>query len=209
MSELLHPEETITTVIFVRHGHTKQTEEGKLYSDPEAVLSDAGMKQAKALADFCKGENPELLFSSSASRTRATADIVGKTLAMETLCISGFEEQSVGDWEGRSYLEIKKQDPGLYERWSRDPIRNRPPGGESIEDLLDRISKSMAELLQERAGKKVMIVSHAGVIRSALVLALGMPIDNFYRISVPCASVCKLDYSSNFVTMHYLRALDC
>lgn len=206
MAEALHPEEQISTVIFVRHGHTAMTEAGKLYSDPATLLSPKGVEQAKAAAQLALLEKPDLLLCSRAARARASADLISAAIKISVEEIDGFEEQNIGAWEGRSYLDLKKNEPELYKQWSLDPIRNRAPGGESIEDLIKRVEASLTKLLLERRGRRIMLVTHAGVIRSAITLALQMPIDNFYRVSVPTGSLSKLDYSESFVTLHYLNA---
>ena len=62
----------------------------------------------------------------------------------------------------------------------------------------------LAKLIEQHKGRKIVLVTHAGVIRSAIIAALEMPIDNFWRISVPTGSVSKIDYSSNFATLQYM-----
>lgn len=204
MTDKLHPEEIITSIVFVRHGHTRQTEEGKLYSDPSALLSENGLKQASNLAAFLPRESSEILLASTAQRVTGTADLVSRSLNLPVVLVPGLDEQNVGEWEGRSYLDIKKASPELYKSWSSDPIRNRPPGGESIADLVERVGTSISNLINEHKGKRIVLVTHAGVIRSAVVSALQMPIDNFYRVAIPTASASKIDYSDNFATLQYL-----
>lgn len=203
LTESLHPEEVVTTLLLIRHGHTAQTEAGKLYSDPESVLTEKGKAEVDALSKLLPAEKPEVLLTSPSVRVRATAEVIGKITGMPVEVVDQLREWQVGEWEGRSYMEIKKAEPEIYAAWSKDPIRNAPPGGESIEQLCVRAQQHINEITTKYAGKKVMLVSHAEVIRAMLVDALGMPVDNFWRISVPTASVCKVDFSSNFATLHY------
>ncbi len=204
MAETLHPEELITSVIFVRHGHTQQTEQGKLYCDMNATLSERGEKQAAEAAQWLKKESPAILLSSAAVRVRSTAEIIGKELGLETQVLPELNEQNVGEWEGRTYLEIKKEHPDMYKKWCADPVRNAAPGGESIEELAERVDIDLHKVITEHQGKKLFLVTHAGVIRTAIVKALGMPIDNFWRVSIPTGSISRIDYSNNFATMHYM-----
>lgn len=204
MTETLHPEETITTFILMRHGHTQQTEQGKLYTDPAAMLTEKGKKQAEALAAWLPKERPEILLSSTAERVRATAELISHETKLPVELAPGLDEQHVGEWEGRSYLEIKKAEPELYKAWTADPIRNRAPGGESIQDLFERVQRDMLKLTEQYSGKRIALVTHAGVIRAAIMAALGMPLDNFWRITVPTGSASKIDYSSNFATLQYM-----
>ena len=203
MTEVLHPEEIVTTLILIRHGHTAQTEAGKLYTDPESVLTEKGKHEVEAVAKLLPREKPEVLLSSPSVRVRTSAQIIARFVGAEVEIASDFTEFKVGDWEGKSYLEIKQAEPEMYTKWSKDPIRNALPGGESIEQLCTRVATAMDALIQSHRGKRVVLVSHAELIRAILLQALGLPLDNYYRISVPTASVSKVDFSANFATLHY------
>lgn len=204
MSETLHPEELVTSVIFVRHGHTAQTEAGKLYTDHASLLTEKGLQQAKAAAKWLADQEAEVLLSSQADRVVGSAKIISEFTKLQYQIIPNLNEQHVGDWEGKTYLEIKKSDPELYKSWSSDPVRNRAPNGESIADVIDRVKVSMDEILRVHAGKKIILLTHAGVIRSVIVSALGMPIDNFWRLSIPTGSISRVDFSNNFATLQYM-----
>lgn len=203
MTETLHPEESITSFLLIRHGHTKQTEEGKLYTDPTVELTEQGIEQAKSLGRWLSKQTPDKVLSSTAKRVVSTAELVSSALNMVPVPIEGLDEWSVGAWEGRSYLDIKKNNPDLYKAWSSDPIRNAPPEGESIADLCVRIDKKLDEMIEKYDGQRLALITHSGVIRAILVRALAMPLDNFWRISIPVGSITRVDFSPNFATVHY------
>ncbi len=204
MSEVLHPEETITSCLLIRHGHTRATEEGLLYTDPEAPLTKKGQAQAEALSKWLPGQKPDLLISSPSLRVRSTAAIIASVLELEPIIIADLNEWHVGQWEGRTYLDIKKSEPELYHRWSADPINNAPPGGESIAQMCLRVKGILESIISRFAGKRIALVTHAGIIRAAIVEALSIPVENFWRLSVPVGSVSRLDYSVSFTTLHYM-----
>lgn len=204
MSEELHPTETITTLYVIRHGHTEPVENGKLYNDPAVELTDKGLKQAKSLGKFLKELKPDILLSSTARRVVSTARLIEKEIDLKNVLKEDLNEWSVGDWEGRTYLEIKKEDPEDYKSWTSDPIKNAPPNGESIENLCARVNEKLESIIQEYEGKSIALVTHAGVSRAILVNALGMPITNFWRINIPVGSISKIDISKSFSTVHYI-----
>ncbi len=80
----------------------------------------------------------------------------------------------------------------------------RPPGGESIEDMYERTKIRIAEIVEQYGGKRIALVTHAGIVRSVIVHALGMPLDNFWRISIPVGTVSKVDISESFATVHFI-----
>ncbi|HEY9784963.1 MAG TPA: histidine phosphatase family protein [Candidatus Obscuribacterales bacterium] len=202
--EVLHPEEKITTLLLIRHGHTQATEEGRLYNDPRAELTNEGIRQAHALARWVKEKNPDRLLSSTAKRVVSTAEIIAREIGLVAEPVEGLNEWDVGDWEGRTYLDIKKNDPAIYAHWSADPILNRPPGGESVADMVERIRKRLNELLIEHDGRTIALVTHAGIVRSVIIHALDMPVQNFWRISIPVGSVSRVDFSKTFATVHFI-----
>ena len=202
--EVLHPEESITTLLLIRHGHTRMTEEGRLYSDPEAELTDEGLKQSKALAEWLMSRPPDVVLSSTAKRVFATAEAISGQTNLPILRAEGLNEWHVGDWEGRTYLDLKKNSPVEYKAWTADPIRMRHPSGESIEDMYVRTNQRISEIIEQYDGKRIALVTHAGIVRSVIVHALGMPLDNFWRISIPVGTVSKVDISKSFATVHFM-----
>lgn len=205
MAEELHPLEEVTTIYFVRHGHTMATEMGLLYSDPSLEITEKGKLQAQAAARYIAAHRPELLLRGKAVRVAQSAQPIEEILDLKAETIEGFEEWNVGKWEGRTYLDIKKNDPDQYHQWCADPIENAPPEGESISQLAGRISEAMQAVSANAryAGKKICMVTHSGIIRSALVHALEMPVRNFWRFSVPTGSITRIDFSKNFATVQF------
>ena len=205
MSEELHPPETITTIYLIRHGHTEAIEKGKLYNDPEVEITEKGVNQARALGEFLKEVTPDELLSSTAKRVISTAGLIEEALKMKNKPQEDLNEWSVGDWEGRTYLEVKKEDPEDYESWCADPIKNAPPAGESINDLCQRVKTRIGEIIKANEGKTIALVTHAGVVRAVLLNYLDIPVRNFWRISISAGSVSKIDISENFATVHYMN----
>lgn len=201
--EPLHPEEIVTSVFLVRHGHTKPTEEGLLYTDPEAPLTERGEKQAVALASWMLRQSPDVLLSSRSKRVLATAQIVGRKLKLEPSIVDDLNEWNVGTWDGRSYWDIKKQEPAAYARWSNDPIHIAPPNGESIAGMCQRVKEQIREIIATNEGKTIALITHAGVIRAIICYALGVPADNFWRLNIPTGSVSRVDFSPSFATIQF------
>lgn len=180
------------------------TEAGKVYSDPAATLTDKGRDEARAIAQWLPGESPEILLTSPSVRAQATAAAISEISGIHVEVLPDLKEWQVGTWDGRSYVDIKKEEPENYAAWLKDPIRNAPPGGESIADLCVRAQAHLDEIAAKFGGKRVALVTHAEVIRAMLVDCLGMTVDNFYRLSVPTASASRVDLSASWATVQYV-----
>lgn len=204
MSEVLHPEEKITSVYLVRHGSTKEAESGKIYSDPDVLLSEKGLKQAEALAAWLKSIEVDYIISSPAARVLATTNLLIQAKKIPSEICPSLNEIYSGEWEGKSYLEIKKTAPEQYERWLQDPFHRSPPGGESIAQLKARVIDDFDKIIHKHEGKKILLVTHAGVIRSIIVHALKMQLEDFWRLVVPTGTISKVDISPSFSSMHFM-----
>jgi alpha-ribazole phosphatase len=81
-------------------------------------------------------------------------------------------ELNFGDWEGKKWDEV---DEAALRVWGDDYIQLSPPNGESLMQLLERFSAFIDEL-RLSSYKKVIIVTHAGIIRCAMHLFNNIPL---------------------------------
>jgi alpha-ribazole phosphatase len=114
--------------------------------------------------------------TSHLSRTHHTADAIRAAgLDFPTPVVEeGLGEQNFGDWQGRNWNDMEKADPDVYKTFWLDPARNRPPNGESFEDLINRTSVIINRVNEERRGQTIVAVAHGGTIRAAISHALGL-----------------------------------
>lgn len=83
-------------------------------------------------------------------------------------------EQDFGNWQGLSWDQMQETDAEAYNAFWTDPTGNRPPGGESFVDLIDRTEEVIERLTAEYKGRDIVAVVHGGTIRAALSFALGL-----------------------------------
>ncbi|HEU4496509.1 MAG TPA: alpha-ribazole phosphatase family protein [Flavobacterium sp.] len=103
-------------------------------------------------------------------------------------------ELHFGDWENKNWNNINRQELDI---WMQDFVNAAPPNGESYSALHQRTAAFVNDLLA--AGKEsALIVTHAGNIRSFLSLALGLPLQNSFRVEVPYGAlvILKLEVDS-------------
>ncbi len=100
--------------------------------------------------------------------------------------LSDFDEQSFGDWEGQTWDALFQT--GTSHRFWRAPAKTRPPGGESFEDVMRRVTDGLRLQTVRHAGKTLVLITHGGTIRAALAHALGLDGESALRFSIdPCA----------------------
>ena len=88
---------------------------------------------------------------------------------------------SYGTWQSQTLDDIANSDPQALQRWLTDPD-SVPHGGESLADLFGRVSRWMDDALV--AGGHMLVVTHAPVIRAAILKTLQAPLTSFWRIDV-------------------------
>lgn len=187
------------TVVLIRHGETAMTA-SKAYSGssvPGPSLSAHGRTQAAQAADlvFRVGRDvwpdlprPTALVASPMVRTQETAAAVGRRLGLHVTTDPAFAEADFGAWEGLVADEIEAGWPGGLRRWHRE-ADHPAPGGESMDDVGDRVRAGLAGLLAGGVDRTVVVVSHSVAIRSAIGVTLGVPSAVWGSVRVAPASV--------------------
>jgi broad specificity phosphatase PhoE len=205
MVDLLDTSESIKTVYLVRHGETTATQKGRICGNSDVPLTDDGLYQAEILGSWFSELKIDSIFASPLNRTIQTADTIARAVKMPTYFKhSGLTEKKEGDWEGKTYWQVRDENPRLWERWSQDPIYFAPPNGESVSEYIARVSRALNDIFKNyQCGNKIILVTHSGFIRAAIMNALNIPVENFFRIDIPTASVSRIDWSENFATLKY------
>jgi broad specificity phosphatase PhoE len=156
-----------------RHGQTAYNAEGRFQGHLPVPLDETGREQARALADTVAGVEVRTLVCSPLARARETADIVAARIGLEPDEDARFTETDTGDWTGRSFAEIKAEDPDGFHRYEISDPSFRYPGGESFGEQSDRVQAGLADLRARTDVLPVLVVCHRGVIRLALAAATG------------------------------------
>jgi broad specificity phosphatase PhoE len=133
---------------------------------------------------------------SNLRRTRETAEAIGRAgyPLPELIEIPDLAEQHFGEWQGTQHDELKSRADSVYTRFWLAPARHCPPGGESFVDLLDRVGRAIDRLNREHAGRDIVAVTHGGVIRAAVGIAIGCDPESMLAFQVENVSLTRLDH---------------
>jgi len=177
-----------TTIDLIRHGEPVG---GKRYrgqiDDP---LSEKGWRQ---MWDAVGDHHPwDRIVTSPLSRCRAFAEALGDRHGIPVESDARLMEIGFGAWEGRTAEELLAEDPGrLYRFWS-DPLNNTPPGAETLPAFRDRVIAAWEDLLARHAGRHLLVVGHAGMMRMILRHVLDMPLGRMFRIQIGNAAISRI-----------------
>jgi broad specificity phosphatase PhoE len=176
-------------VLLARHGETDDNRPPLRFQGwRDTPLNDIGRRQAAELAERVGGDGLTSLWSSDLIRARETAEIVGARLGLEVRLDSRLREANRGDWEGRLFDDVARQEPDLYAAWMRAGAGWRFPGGESLEQQQQRVLACIEEI-RSTAELPALAVCHGGSIRVVLCRADPRGLDAFHDFRVPNVSV--------------------
>lgn len=154
-------------VCLIRHASTSWNEDGRIQGRTDIPLSPKGRAQVEAWR-LPVGFAEALCVASPLRRTRETAELLGSS---RVTCDPRLAEMRWGEFEGRTLSGLRAEiGPHLADHEAMG-IDFRPPGGESPREVAARL----AEFLADHANGKhdLLLVTHKGVLRASLVLALG------------------------------------
>lgn len=185
------PSAPSTLVLLVRHGTTSTT--GSVLPGRAAGLdlADTGRAQAEAAATRLAGlGSVDAVYASPLERTRQTAAPIARATGNRVRSAKGLIECDFGKWTGQKLSELRKLPE--WAQVQQQPSRFRFPGGESFAEMQMRIWNELERLVGAHPGGKVVAVSHADPIKSAVAMAMGVHLDLFQRIVVSPCSVTPL-----------------
>jgi len=107
------------------------------------------------------------VWTSPWARTRDVAELVAAALGAPLRIDARLSELAFGEWEGRAYAELERDDAHRFARWMAAYATESPPGGETVEQLRLRVSSWLTDLRPE---PPVLAFTHAGVMRTVRAL---------------------------------------
>jgi broad specificity phosphatase PhoE len=182
----------LTTLYLIRHAATPANllKPAKLQGcrvNPD--LAPVGVRQAAATRDFLAVRPVDFVYSSPLRRSLRTAEIIAEPHEITPVTVDALTECDVGDWEGRSWDEIRASDPEHYARYHADPAAHGYRGGENFQQVYDRAVRAINEILARHDGTTVLIVSHHIVNRIYLAGVLGLPPARARAVSLENCSI--------------------
>ena len=182
-------------LILARHGETEVNRLGNIQGVGSAPLNETGRMQADRLARALRGDAPFALYSSPLRRALETAQAVADHAGVEIVPDDGLTEMDVGEFEGLSGPELRRRYPDVMRMWDEDACHAVMPGGESLSTVCDRAWQTVLKLAESHPDDTVVAVTHNFTIQTVVCTALGMPLNNFRRLSVDLGSITRLEVS--------------
>lgn len=184
----------MTSFLLLRHAHSTANESGVLAGRLEGVaLSRIGIKQAQTLNQALKDHRIDRIFSSPLLRCRETIQPTAKVRKKRVHYDDSFIEMDYGLWSGKKLKGLAKEKS--WKTIQQNPSSFTFPQGESFSKAASRIERGLNSLAKKYPKETILIVSHGDIIKIALQLSHGGPLNNFQRFIVDTCSLSEIHWT--------------
>lgn len=189
----------MTTLLLIRHGESEANRMRIFSGQIDSDLQDNGLQQAKLTAKYIADNySIDKIYSSDLQHAYKTAECLAEILNADIITDPNLREIDAGKWEGVKYEELLQKYPEEFNMWLYHIGGARCVGGESVEQLGDRVMLVLTRIAEENAGKTIAITTHATPIRVAQSLIENGTLNEMEDIPwVSNASVTVFEYSNN------------
>ena len=159
----------MTTLIFIRHAQSEGNLRDVCSGQLDFPLVDQGFSQAERVADYLqKNYSIDAVYASDLCRTVQTARPTANAFGLDIVSDPRLREASAGSWEGHKWQELTQKYPLIYPLWMRYQMdRNdpRPEGSECREEVVERVSEALKDIVNAHPNGCVAIFCHGRMLR--------------------------------------------
>ena len=202
----------MTQIILARHGETKWNIEQVFRGRIDIELSETGIKQAELLAQHLSDLEIDAIYSSPLKRALKTAEIVAGYHKLNVEIAPALIDLNFGEWQGLTTQQVEAKYKSLYAQWLENPQLVNIPGGESLDDMSQRVAKVVSDIIAKYKGT-VMLVSHRVVNKVLICALLGLDNSHFWDVKQDVCGITTFSYEDGrfILTEHnntsYLKPL--
>jgi probable phosphoglycerate mutase len=157
---------------------------------PNVHLSPSGQLQAERVSRRLAREKIDLVQSSPQPRAIETAQPIAASFNLACEIFGAIDEIDMGEWTGQTFQNLARR--ADWQAWNTKRSLSRAPRGESMEEVQTRVVSHLEGTARKHPDHGVALISHADVIKAALLSYLGMSLDHCDRIEIAPASLSTL-----------------
>lgn len=174
-------------ITLVRHAEVIEEYQGKYNGHIDISLSNKGKAEAKTLAKTLDHHKFDAIYCSDLLRAKQTLEAFSYNV--QAIYTPLLREKSWGVHEGMSFEEIEATgiEYSSFEKWISDL------GGEDLTLYIERVKNYFFEKLFKLKHENILVITHAGVIKTLLSIIQNSSLDETFSISLPYSSYVKLD----------------
>jgi broad specificity phosphatase PhoE len=188
----------MTTIILTRHGHVEGINPPRFRGRQPLALTGQGLQEARMTADrIASTWQPVAVRTSPLERCVLTGNSIADACGLESIVSNGLQDLDYGDWQWKTYQEVRETWPDLYSCWHATPHLVRFPSGESLQDIVLRSADVFRKTIGEFPDDTVVLVGHDSVNRALLLQLLNQPLSAYWTIAQDpcCINVVECEHS--------------
>jgi probable phosphoglycerate mutase len=190
-----------TRIIAIRHGETEWNVDTRIQGQIDIGLNQNGFWQAKQVGQALADEGFAAIYTSDLSRAHETARALARHHDLIPIPHSSLRERHFGMFESKTWSEIEQLWPDEALNWRRRLPDWSPDGGESLNQLSERIEIVVNELAAKHLGQQIALVAHGGVMDVLYRLATRQPMQAQRSWSLGNAHINRLLWTPQGLTM--------
>jgi broad specificity phosphatase PhoE len=188
------------TLLLIRHGENDYLANNRLPGRlPGIHLNLKGREQAEELARTLNQLPVKAIYSSPMERAIETAEPSAESLGLGIQVQPDLVDTDVGDWAGRSWKKLGRSK--LWKVIQETPSEFQFPNGESFRQIIERVTRALQQIISSHTDEMVALFFHADPIKLAVTHYLGLPLDNFQRLSAHTGSVTILKINGDAIKL--------
>jgi probable phosphoglycerate mutase len=178
-----------TLVTIIRHGETEWNVAMRLQGNSDSELTPKGIEQVELLARALQKHKYDVLIASDQKRALRTAEIINQFQGLSVIENKAIRERNFGIMEGLTREEIVGKYPEMYTMYKKRRAEFQIPEGESLVQFYKRVTDGLINIIQSNRGKKILLVSHGGVLDCTLRMTFDIPLGTDRKFSINNASI--------------------
>ena len=147
---------------------------------------------------------PDVIYTSPLDRAKFTAFTIAEKFNLKPVIIPELEEINFAEWEGQSIKELQLHQRDNFSHWREDPFFNPPQNAEIWENLSARLSKAV-EIFMSEPYKRIVVVSHGGVMRALYAVFLGFNPHKTWNMDVSNCSMSGIEIRHSQPVLAFLN----
>lgn len=186
-------------IFIIRHGETDNNKHHLLQGRGiNASINSKGQEQAEFISNALKDTPVDKIVVSSLKRTVETATPLIERTDAVVESYSELDEMGFGEWEGAYFEDVRDSIEAINFRWKQGDIEAKIPGGESPQQVFDRASKKIIDVLKASDEKNIVFLIHGRLIRILLSGLLNLGLKNMHLIKHENGAINHLTWDGEY-----------
>ncbi len=193
-------------ITFIAHGATIFSEENRFsHVETYPPLNEAGEDEMEKICLFLKKRSikNDKIYTSGGTRTMESAEIIAKMYKTDIEIIDELKPRTCGIWNNLTMQYLIKHEQESLEKLITQPDEHICEGAESLTEFVERVGKTINNIIQQNIGNRIIIVTYPDVIQAAIVHALDLPREKMFNFFVKTGSATQISYFEKINSLKY------